>query len=510
MRASMLGMGVLLVGCGGHAAPDRPTRDSRNPPDPTTTDETAPEETAPTDTGLPGADPASCDAVTGPLAIVDGHYGYADLGDALAAARPAAEIVLCPGTYAGNFRPAGAVKLRAYAGRDVTVLEGAGDEVLLLTGGSEVVGLTIRGGDAAIGGGLRVTDGAVTVQDCTITANHAIYGGGLFVDAGSTAILVDTDIVGNSAEGGGGAAVGEYGTLDLTAGGTVTGNEALDYGGGVWLTGGALLGGIVSGNTLTAYDAPYYYGGDHAFPEAAFSGAGVAMSGYAAIVGAEITGNTGPDAGGVSVTGGPATVTDTSIHDNVAYALGGGVAVWGGDLVLDGATSVSANSAGQAGGGVVVVDGTLAGGEIAGNAASLRGGGLYVVSGSAAGAWVHDNTADAGGGLYALGHAQGTDLAIEANSAARGGGVAIGDGFGLAYPEDTRLTLTGGTIVRNTASEAGGGGYVSDGGVLALQDVDLGEGADDNAPADLQVGGADLAYGVGTTVTCGGDICAPG
>jgi hypothetical protein len=73
-------------------------------------------------------------------------------------------------------------------------------------------GLTIMGGWAARGGGLRNAGGVVTLRDVTLQNNSASdLGGGLF-NAG-TAMLTNVTVTGNNARAGGGIA--NFGALKL-------------------------------------------------------------------------------------------------------------------------------------------------------------------------------------------------------------------------------------------------------------------------------------------------------
>ena len=131
--------------------------------------------------------------------------------------------------------------------------------VFLVDGGvtAALSGLTITGGSALLGGGLK-NIGTTTLTDCTISGNSANVGGGL--SSYGTATLTDCTISGNSANFGGG--VSAHGPLTLTAC-TVSGNSAAIAGGGVFLPSGqysrTTIGDtIVAGNT--ASNAPDFAG----------------------------------------------------------------------------------------------------------------------------------------------------------------------------------------------------------------------------------------------------------
>lgn len=489
----------------------------------------------------PGA-PELCDGVVvdclrksdDGLVTVDGAVTFDDLEDALDAAVDGSTLLLCPGTYTGAFEAEVPVRIDSLDGRAATFLQGDGDSVLALPGGSEVAGVTIRGGDAAEGGGIRMTSsGTLLLEHSLIELNHAVTGGGLSVAADSHATLVDTVIGENTAIGGGGAVVAPGGTLELTVDSLVAGNEAEAWGGGVWLDGGSLLGGTVSGNVIYSYAYPHYYYDGKPIPDGVvYGGAGVAASGESTVTGVEILASTGIYGAGLSVSGGTTTLSDTHVHHNVAYQLGGGAAVWAGTLVLVDGSRISDNEGGEAGGGIVVVEGAIVGGEIADNVGGERGGGVLAFTSSLTDVTLSGNRADSGAGLYAVGPVSVTGGTITANDAARGGGVAMGDGFGGYFPDPDELVLTGVAVVGNDANQGGGlllgagtatvaGGSFTEntaktggaarveGGALMVSGVDLGEGGSDNAPADLWTSAGTFSFGVDAWTVCDGDGCTP-
>ena len=84
---------------------------------------------------------------------------------------------------------------------------------------ASISGLTITGGHTAFysafgrsGGGL-LSEGALTLTNCTVSGNFSYVGGGLYNDGG-TATLTNCTVSGNSSESGGG--VENQGTATLT------------------------------------------------------------------------------------------------------------------------------------------------------------------------------------------------------------------------------------------------------------------------------------------------------
>jgi hypothetical protein len=516
----------------------------------------------------PGA-PETCDGVRvdcartsdDGLVTVDGATTYDGLGAALAAATDGSELVVCPGTYVGAFAASVPVRIVALEDATTTILSGSGDSTLQVPGGTELVGLTIRDGNAEEGGGVRMTSaGTLTLTGCSLVDNGADLGGGLWVAEGSTATLVDTTVEGNHAFGGGGIAVSAGSTLDLSQGAEVSGNDADGWGAGVWVDSATLVGGEVHGNRIESYYYPYWY--DYGVPDpgdAAWGGAGVAASGVSAVEGAEIYQNLAVYGGGLSVSGGSTELAGVQVHDNQTYQLGGGVAVLGGDLQLDDASEVWGNYGGEAAGGELVVFGSVSGGWVHDNIGQEYGGGVFAVESEVTGQVFSDNVSDNfGGGLFAIGHVAVDGCTFSGNQSDEGGGLATVQDYGTWFygHTDTVLTVTdtsanlnfarlggaaysgwtldwtggelrddtadrgaglyveagsarveGATITTNSASVSGGAAEVKKGATLSFVQADLGQGASDNAPADVRAGGLDYVFDGVTTATCSDAGC---
>jgi hypothetical protein len=109
-------------------------------------------------------------------------------------------------------------------GANRLTISGAGrGRVFDVQGGSlDLSGVTITGGRADDGGGIRNDGGRLALTGVILRGNSArILGGGLFNDG--TATLTDVTVAGNSARGGGGIA--NLGTLELIRA-TIRGNFA--------------------------------------------------------------------------------------------------------------------------------------------------------------------------------------------------------------------------------------------------------------------------------------------
>ena len=143
---------------------------------------------------------------------------------------------------------------------------------------------TSDGGDAGIGGGLRLYGSGNVARGCTIVNNSSNRGGGAYVKA-SGAQLLDCTISGNTSSGNGGGVFVDGGGIvsncviraNTSTGGNgggvyfngngrvqdcpITGNKATN-GGGVYMGNGSLLGCTVAGNEATSlYPGVYQSGG---------------------------------------------------------------------------------------------------------------------------------------------------------------------------------------------------------------------------------------------------------
>lgn len=303
--------------------------------------------------------------------------------------------------------------------------------------GNEFKGNTSGGGGVCVNSSGKFNMSGGTISDCT-----AKYGGGVCIKSGGTFEMSGTaKITGckmtSTAGGTGGGGIYNSGTLTII-GGTISGNTASSYGGGICVYDNGtftMTGGTISGNTASASGGGVYVSG------------GLSTSGTFAMTGdTTISGNTaGNDGGGVCVYNGTFTMDGGTISKNKANGSsevfgGGGIYLYrattsmpGGRFTLKGGT-VSENEADYGGG--IWAGGSseyaMEGGSVSGNTASENGGGVYVtltstftMSGSAT---ISGNTASSGGGIY---NSKGTFI------------------------------MEGGTFSGNKATEKGNGAYVN-------------------------------------------------
>ena len=196
-------------------------------------------------------------------------------------------------------------------------------------------------------------------------------------------------------------------------------------------------------------------------------GQGVKASADFTMYGGKISGNhagtaaMGEDGAGVAVGGTftmyGGTITDNHVEKTSSYG-GGGVVVSGGGkfIMYDG--EISLNTSNGDCGGVAVVGASfqMSGGTISGNTATGNSGGvgLWNNSFTLSGGTISGNTAKDGGGVYFSAWKANTltisnTVEIEGNSAANGGGV---------YINSQDLSVTGGSIINNNATDGSGGG----------------------------------------------------
>ena len=407
-------------------------------------------------------------------------------------------------------------------GSAITLVRGAGvtgDLITLPAGLSlSLQSITIDGSGAAVPG--------VAGPLIHCAGNLQIGGGALLRNNLAT-----------SGTAGGGVYVANGGTLALAAGGAVSGNAVSPtggYGGGVYvasgggltMTGGA-IGGAGAGNTAyfgggvyidhAAANAVSVSGGTISGNEAAQDGGGLYLNGGTVeLTGAEVRGNTANYGGGayVNQSSGWLSVRGTVIQGNSASAQGGGVFVQDdAKLLVTGtfprAGVVSGNSSGGHGADICLYD--------------IDGAGLLGLSGfaqvGAGSRGVYDANDGSGGqtqNIYVSGPldvANGAAIVVEGISQTPAPGVIIAKAYGSAYGGSYDVLTNDDRNAFTYVNRAGEGYrvYLADGGGLgaaapdrlALAGFDLQEEVYE-APEGGTVAVPDAGYGMAATLHISG------
>jgi hypothetical protein len=315
----------------------------------------------------------------------------------------------------------------------LTVDGGASSQVLYVHSGVTAVisGLTIRNGSADWGGGVQ-NNGALTLNTSSVIGNAANRGGG--ISNWSVLILTDSIVGGNSAaiDGGG---IENFGLSAMATinHSSVSNNTAVDHGGGIHNQLGTVIlnSSTVSGNIV-----------DSGGPSGVASGGGIYNGGCLGLICASSV----------------AILTDSTVGDNSAQFLGGGIRNSGGEVTLIRST-VARNTARLIGGGGVstnagaftvtnstVSDNWTAGGGPGGGGGGIQntGGGTVTLDNST----VSNNTSPAGngGGIKNAATATANNTIIANNSDDCSGSLNSG-GYNLI--ENTTGCAIGGNTIGN-------------------------------------------------------------
>ncbi|QDT04721.1 putative outer membrane protein PmpB precursor [Rubripirellula lacrimiformis] len=309
---------------------------------------------------------------------------------------------------------------------------------------------------------VQAVGGRLTITDATISGNEALENGGGILNEAGDVHLVDTDLMGNSSgadePGEGGGAIFSGGTMSI-AGGTIDQNTAivgLGNGGGILNTGTLR----VTGTAITANSA-------------ARAGGGIENSGTLELFSTTLGNNvTGINGGGLHVSdNGVVTIADGAVTGNTAGREGGGL--WNNSslMTVDGTTLSGNTASGDAaddGGGaifnnggtlmvrtVTIINNTADGASGSGGGIMNLGGTLLVDSSS-----ITNNVANrAGGGIESTSGSSTslTDVTLSANTAGPSGSAAPGSGGGLHVTGAGSVSITGTTVAGNVAASEGGG-----------------------------------------------------
>jgi hypothetical protein len=338
-----------------------------------------------------------------------------------------------------------------YSGKTVGItLLGYGDE--------KTITLNSTGSMFTINAGVTLTiDENITLVGMETNNTYLVsLSGELIINDGAK-------IINNN---GGGISVSSSGTV-IMYGGSISGNIASSYGGGIYTNGGTVImhGGTISNNNSLSDGISI----------------SVSSSGAFTMYGGTISGDL--TSTGISVSSGNFTMHGGKISDIYGqgiYANGGtvimhggtisgigyiGILVSSGNFTMNGGT-ISGNRTG-----ILVSSGnfTMNGGTISGNYES----GIYVSRdyGSSGTVTMNEgtisgNASNNGGGIYVSSNYGSSGTAVTIYGGTINGNTATNNGGGI-YVSGVTVTIYGGTISGNTATNNGGGIYVS-GGIVTM------------------------------------------
>ena len=341
----------------------------------------------------------------------------------------------------------------------------AGTSTVTINNGEDVA---ISGNTAQYGGAIYASKGAVVVEAGVFSSNTAEYSGGAIFTGGALTVAGAFD--GNEAGENGGAICAND---DLTAtGATFENNEAMGAGGAIYATKGdvSVSDSAFSGNASTLGGGAIRLAKvesatieNATFENNAATGAGGAInasaSGELTISGGAFTVNSAENSGGaIYATGTVVSSANADYDGNESEKFGGAIAVVNdSELSVEGGTFE--NGAASAGGAIYAADSeaTITA-DILNNTATTYGGGIYAVSAdiSVQKSQLIGNTATSSGGAIFASKGS-TEVAftdLTNNAATNGFGGAI-----YATSNGETLTLKGGEISSNTATNSGGAIY---------------------------------------------------
>jgi len=139
-------------------------------------------------------------AADSPAAVLDVPSSYPTIQAAIDAAADGDEVRVAPGTYVENVDFAGKAILLAGAGSE-TVLRGTGSGSVVTVDSGEgpdsiLDGFTITGGDAVMGGGVRVAGSSPTIRRNVIRENGAqARGSGIYVEGVGAAPRIHNNLI---------------------------------------------------------------------------------------------------------------------------------------------------------------------------------------------------------------------------------------------------------------------------------------------------------------------------
>jgi fibronectin-binding autotransporter adhesin len=414
------------------------------------------------------------------LTLTDGSAvnggGIDDEGGSLTLFNSVVENSSASGLGGGIYSNQGAVTLQGSSSvhNDLATTDGGGIYSFVGTVSTQGTS-TIHANSANAGGGIYDFFGTTLIEDGSSVYSNTSFrqAGGIFEDGGTLALEDQSTVHDNLAKSGDGGGIfvqegflGGPASLTMLSTSSVYKNRA-SVGGGIFNEGAMTTfasssvhdnsagngGGIFNTGTLAVRGTSSIYHNNAA------SGGGIENNFLGALgIGYSIRKN-GLPANAASV-----TVQDFStIHDNSAGQLGGGIDNEATPPCAHSASLICANVAPS--GGVVVQDGASVYHNVSVYGAGIYNANTLTLQGNGS---VHDNTrAVYGGGIYNAGGAE-TDLrghsSVHHNGAVFGGGI---------YSSSGTVNLFDNTTLHDNLASVFGGGIYQDGGTLTLQNFSV-------------------------------------
>lgn len=298
---------------------------------------------------------------------------------------------------------------------------------------------TISNNVANINGGGIKNESVMTIANSFITNNSAGQdGGGIYNQA--TLVFSGSTVSGNVATTGagrGGGLANNQPTSELSISRVnFTDNRARE-GGAIVIFGDRfvnILDSLISGNTATEQGGGIFSVGNNLY-----------------VSGSTIFNNQAGTIGGGLLTFGTTAIDTTTISQNQAKTDGGGLHLGNTTTIID--SNISNNQAERNGGGIQISGGnvTVRNSTLSNNRASIQGGGINNTGGATTiqRSLIEGNKATGdGGGVYNVGALNMQESSVINNAARRGGGLTNQTGSAI---------VSNSAIALNTATETGGG-----------------------------------------------------
>ena len=393
-------------------------------------------------------------------------------------------VIVYPGTYTENIDFKGkAITVRSMeplepGAVNLTIIDGndAGSVVTFDSGetsSSQLIGFTVRNGQAAEGAGIYCNLSSPTISSNVITLNDAVsgtgyaYGGGIYCWASSPDII-GNDVGGNMADRDGGGIYCENVSSPTISDNEIYYNTAGYAGGGIYCDSSSPA---ITGNNIYYNDAYEAGGGIACLDSASPTIAGNDIHHNGAVVSPDDPPDWCRYGGGIYCTSSSPMITGNQIRHNVVEGRGGGICCTSSSAPTISGNTIHDNDAwlpgsdpdpmgGPPSGAGIHCDAsspTIADNDIYDNASADQGGGIGCTSGSSpaiSGNGIRGNTAKSGGGIYC--HWSSPTISqtiISGNSAAKGGGVHC-------TTSGSAPSITNATICSNSATDSGAGGGV--------------------------------------------------